>query len=362
MTKYLEILRPGRGEPAGDFLEIPQKVQREPVSKYVEIAGWGMYLPLHILSNHTLEKMVDTTDEWIRTRSGICERRIAAQEETTSTMATQAALSALEKAGIDPKDLDLIIVATATPDHPGMPATAPLVQQALGADNCAAFDLAAACSGFVYGIVTASQFILTGAYRNALLIGAETLSRVVDWTDRTTCVLFGDGAGAVVLRATDREGGLLAFDMGSDGSGADHLVIPAGGARMPANHTTLEQRLHYIKMNGREVYKFASRILPKAFNKTLDKAGVRPEEVELLIPHQANIRIIEAARDNLAIREDALYVNVNRYGNTSAASIPIALCEAIDQGKLYPGSVLAMVAFGAGLTWASALWRWQGQE
>ncbi|MGI5835440.1 MAG: beta-ketoacyl-ACP synthase III [Chloroflexota bacterium] len=328
----------------------------------MEIAGWGMYLPLHVLSNHALEKMVDTTDEWIRTRSGICERRIAAQEESTSTMATQAALAALDKAGIDPKDLDLIILATATPDHPGIPATAPAVQQALGAGNCAAFDLAAACSGFVYGLVTASQFILTGAYRNILLIGAETLSRVVDWTDRTTCVLFGDGAGAVVLRATDKAGGLLAFDLGADGAGADHLVIPAGGARMPANHITLEQRLHYIKMNGREVYKFASRILPMAFNKTLDKAGVRPEDVELLIPHQANLRIIESARNSLPIKEDAVYVNVNSYGNTSAASIPIALCEAIEQGRLHPGAVLAMVAFGSGLTWASALWRWQGQD
>lgn len=319
-----------------------------------------MYLPTHILSNHDLERMVDTSDEWILTRSGISERRLAAEGETTSTMATRAAQEALGRAGISPSDLDLIIVATATPDHTGFPSTAVLVQQALGAGNCAAFDLAAACSGFVYGIVTASQFIATGAYRHVLLIGAEALSRVVDWTDRATCVLFGDGAGAVVLRDSDREGGLLAFDLGADGSGAEHLIIPAGGARLPATHETVEQRLHYLKMNGREVYKFASRIIPKAFMKTLGQSGVKPEEVELLIPHQANMRIIDSARESLPIREEAVYVNVNRYGNTSAASIPVALCEAIEEGRLKPGSVLAMVAFGAGLTWASALWRWQG--
>ena len=360
MSKYLEIARRRKTDSASRYLEIAPVERAEPVRQFVEIAGWGSYLPLQVLSNHTLEKMVETTDEWIRTRSGICERRIAAQDETTSTMATKAAQAALDKAGIYPEDLDLIIIATATPDHPGLPATAPLVQQALGAKKCAAFDLTAACSGFVYGLITASQFIISGAYRNVLLVGAETMSRVLDWTDRSTCVLFGDGAGAVVLRATDREGGLLAFDMGADGSGADHLMIPAGGARMPASPVTVEQRLHFIKMNGREVYKFSSRILPQTFLKTLEKAGVQPEEVELLIPHQANIRIIDSARQYLPIPDDVVYVNVDRYGNTSAASIPIALCEALEERRLKAGSILAMVAFGSGLTWASALWRWQG--
>ncbi len=275
------------------------------MSSFVRISGWGKCLPSQILSNYDLEKMVDTSDEWIRTRSGISERRIVSEEETTSTIATVAAEQAMERAGIGPADLDLIILATLTPDYGNLPATASLVQHALGATNCGAFDLGAACSGFVYGLVTGSQFIQSGACRNVLVIGAESLSRVLDWKDRTTCVLFGDGAGAVVLSATEQEGGLLSFVLGSDGSGAQHLMIPAGGSRRPASHETVEQREHYIKMNGREV------------------------------------------------------LNIDRYGNTSAASIPIALCEAIEEGKVSPGSLLAMVAFGSGLSWGSVLWRWQ---
>ena len=330
------------------------------MSNFVEIAGWGMHLPSQVLSNFDLEKMVETSDEWIRTRSGISERRLVADGESTSTIATKAASAALNRAGVRPDDVDLIIVATASPDYVGLPATAPLVQHALGARNCGAFDVMAGCSGFVYGLATASQFILSGAYRHVLLIGAEALSRVVDWTDRATCVLFGDGAGAVLLRATNKEGGLLSFVLGSDGSGVEHLFIPAGGARLPASHETVERRQHYIKMNGREVYKFASRILPQAFKQAVERAGVRPQDVDLLVPHQANIRIIESARNGLAVDENTVYVNVDRYGNTSAASIPVALCEAIEEGRLKPESLVAMVAFGAGLTWASALWRWQG--
>jgi 3-oxoacyl-[acyl-carrier-protein] synthase-3 len=330
------------------------------MSSFVRISGWGKCLPSQILSNYDLEKMVDTSDEWIRTRSGISERRIVSEEESTSTIATAAAQEAMEKAGIGPSDLDLIILATLTPDYPSMPATASLVQHALGASNCGAFDLVAGCSGFVYGLVTGSQFVQSGACHHVLVVGAEAMSRILDWKDRSTCVLFGDGAGAVVLSATDREGGLLSFVLGSDGGGAQHLIIPAGGSRSPASHDTVEQRQHYIKMNGREVFKFAARILPRALRETLEKAGVKAEDVNLLIPHQANIRIINSARENLAISEEAVYVNVDRYGNTSAASIPVALCEAIDEGKIGPGSLLAMVAFGAGLTWGSALWRWQG--
>ncbi|MHB0870335.1 MAG: beta-ketoacyl-ACP synthase III [Chloroflexota bacterium] len=330
------------------------------MSRCVEIAGWGKCLPSQILSNYDLEKMVDTSDEWIRTRSGISERRVVSEEESTSTIATVAAEEALARAGVSPSELDLIILATLTPDYPCLPASASLVQHALGASKAGAFDLAAGCSGFVYGLVTGSQFIQAGVYRHVLVIGAESLSRIIDWKDRTTCVLFGDGAGAVLLRATDREGGLLSFVLGSDGAGSQHLIVPAGGSRTPASHETVEQRQHYIKMNGREVFKFASRILPRAFHETLVKAGVRAEDVDLLIPHQANMRIIDSARESLAIAEEAVFVNVDRYGNTSAASIPVALCEAIEEGKVRPGSLLSMVAFGAGLTWGSVLWRWQG--
>lgn len=330
------------------------------MSVFAEIAGWGMFLPDKILSNHDLEKMVDTSDEWIRSRSGISERRVVAEGETTSAIATAAAREAISRAGIDPQEIDLIILATGTGDYPGIPATACLVQHQLGIKSCGAFDLAAACSGFVYGLVTATQFIQNGACRNVLVIGAETLTKILDWTDRTTCVLFGDGAGAMVVRATEKEGGLLSFVLGSDGSGAEHLYVPAGGSKTPTSHESVEQRQHYIKMNGKEVFKFASRILPRAFHQALDKAGIRPEEVDLLVPHQANTRIIDSARQNLAVPKDAIYVNVDRYGNTSAASIPVALCEAIEEGRLKPGSILAMVAFGAGLTWGSAIWRWQG--
>jgi 3-oxoacyl-[acyl-carrier-protein] synthase III len=330
------------------------------VSVFAEIAGWGKFLPTQVLSNFDLERIVDTSDEWIRTRSGISERRLVAEGEATSHIATRAAQAALERAGLGPRDLDLIILATVTPDYPCLPATASLVQAMLGAEGCGAFDLVAGCSGFVYGLVTATQFIQSGACRNVLVIGAETLSRVLDWTDRTTCVLFGDGAGAVVLRGTDRPGGLLSFVLGSDGDGAKSLYVPSGGTRSPATKETVEGREHYIKMNGREVFKFASRILPRAFHQAVQKAGVQPEDVDLLIPHQANIRIIQSARENLLVNPDAVYVNVDRYGNTSAASIPVALCEAIDEGRLQPDALLAMVAFGAGLTWASALWKWQG--
>jgi 3-oxoacyl-[acyl-carrier-protein] synthase III len=329
------------------------------VSRYVEIAGWGKYLPSHVLSNFDLEKMVDTSDEWIRTRSGIAERRLVAPEEATSDIATAAAREAMAMAGVGPADLDLIILATVTPDYPSIPATASLVQHRLGA-RCGAFDLAAGCSGFVYGLATGSQFILSGACRNVLLIGAEAFSRVVDWTDRATCVLFGDGAGAVVLRATDREGGLLSFSLGSDGAGKDYLIIPAGGTRTPATLEAVERGEHYLKMNGREVFKFASRILPRSFHEALAKAGIGPEQIDLLIPHQANSRIIDSARDSLLVNEEVVYVNVERYGNTSAASIPVALCEAVDEERLKPGSLLAMVAFGAGLTWGSAIWKWHG--
>lgn len=330
------------------------------MKRYARITGWGKCLPEQVVSNFDLEKMVDTSDEWIRTRSGISERRVVAESEATSDLATRAAKAALARAGISARQLDLIILATVTPDQPCIPASASLVQHNLGAKDCGAFDLVAGCSGFVYGLVTATQFVTSGACRHVLLVGAEALSRVVDWTDRTTCVLFGDGSGAVVVSASDREGGLLSYVLGSDGGGAEHLCIPAGGTRLPATHETVEGRRHFLKMNGREVFKFASRILPKAFHQSVEKAGIEPGDIDLLIPHQANIRIIDSARDSLSVDQEVVYVNVDRYGNTSAASIPMALCEAIDEGRVKPNSLLAMVAFGAGLTWASAIWRWQG--
>ncbi len=330
------------------------------MSKFVEIAGWGKALPTQVLSNYDLEKMVDTSDEWIRTRSGISERRVVAEDESTATIATLAAQEAMDRAGVSPEEIDLIILGTTSPDYPALPSTACLVQHALGATNAGAFDLIAACSSFIYGLVTGTQFILSGAHRNVLVIGAESLSRAIDWKDRTTCVLFGDAAGAVLLRGTDREGGLLSHVLGSDGSGASQLIIPAGGSRTPASHETVEARQHYLKMSGREVFKFASRIIPRAFHETLERAGVKADEVDLLIPHQANIRIIENARENLNLDPDSVYVNVDRYGNTSAASIAVALCEAIEEGRVKPGSLLAMIAFGGGLTWGSVLWRWQG--
>ncbi|MBI4491850.1 MAG: ketoacyl-ACP synthase III [Chloroflexi bacterium] len=325
---------------------------------YVRIAGWGKYLPQRVLTNSELEAMVDTSDEWIRSRSGIGERRIAAPGETASSMASEAALAALRVAGVQPEELDLIIVATATPDHVAMPSTASLLQHALGASRAGAFDLTAACSGFVYALVTGAQFVQTGLYRTVLVAAAEVYSRILDWQDRATCVLFGDAAGAVVLQATDRPGGLLASLLGSDGSGACQLYVPAGGSALPTSHQTVEQRQHFIRMKGREVFRFATTTVPEAVLRVLDAAHLAPEEVDLLIPHQANIRIIDAVTRRLGLREEAVFTNVDRYGNTSAASIPVALCEALEQGRLHPGANLVMVAFGGGLSWAAAAWKW----
>lgn len=328
------------------------------MTRYVRFAGWGMYLPERVLTNGELETMIDTSDEWIRERSGIAERRIAGPDETARTMAVAAARQALEVAGLSGSDLDLIVVATATPDYVGFPATASLVQHDLGAHRAGAFDLAAACTGFVYALATGCQFILSGAYRNVLIVGSEVFSRILDWRDRSTCVLFGDAAGAVVLQATDEPGGLLSFVLGSDGSGAELLYIPAGGSRLPASIETVQQRQHYVRMAGRDVYRFATTIMPDALTQALERAELSASDIDLFIPHQANIRIINGARKRLDLRPDTLFVNVDRYGNTSAASIPVALCEAIAEGRLRRGANLAMVAFGGGLSWGAAIWRW----
>jgi 3-oxoacyl-[acyl-carrier-protein] synthase-3 len=324
---------------------------------YAQIVGWGKYVPSQVLTNDDLAEMVDTSDDWIRTRTGIVERRIAEPRETTSTMSIKAAQAALQVADVSPDRLDLIIVTTATPDYL-FPATACLVQDALGARRAGAFDLLAGCSGFVYGLGVGSRLITSGAYENVLVIGAETLSRIMDWTDRNTCVLFGDGAGALVLQANDAPGGVLSFTLGADGSGGDLLILPGGGSRHPASAETVAQGLHYARMNGRGVFRFATRIMGHAAKEAIQAAELEIEDVDLFIPHQANIRIIQSAAKHLGLPMDKVFVNLDRYGNTSCASIPIAFCEAIEEERIQPGDHLVLVSFGAGLTWAAAVVQW----
>lgn len=327
----------------------------------VHIVGWGKYVPERIVTNDELSRLVDTSDEWIWTRTGIKERRIADDGETTSSMATRAAWRALEAAGLSPAQVDLIIVATATPDFV-FPATACLVQDALGAGNAAAFDVSAGCTGFVYALSVGVDMVTArdgaGKTATALVIGAETLSRITDWNDRGTCVLFGDGAGAVVLQANGSPGGVLSTFLGADGSGGDLLYVPAGGSGEPASHRTVSQRLHYVRMRGREVFRFAVRAMPDATQRVLEQAGLTAADMALLIPHQANQRILEAAIRVLDLPPERVYSNLERYGNTSAASIPIALCEAVEEGSIQRGDVIVCVGFGAGLTWGATALRW----
>ena len=319
---------------------------------YGRIIGWGKAVPDKILTNADLEKMVDTTDEWIVTRSGIRERRIAPEGVNTSTLSVLAAQAALAQAGLIPADIDLILVASSSPDHL-LPAVSSEIQHQLGA-NCGAFTLVAGCTGFVYSLVTAQQFIATGAYRTILVIGAEVISRNIDWTDRNTCVLFGDGAGAVILQASEEPTGVMAFELGSDGSGAEHLMMPLGIAH-PATHEAVDKKYQYIRMNGREVFKFATRTLARSAAETIGRSGLSIHDIDLMIPHQANARIIELAARQMGMPMEKVFVNIDKYGNTSAASIPIALTEAIEQGRVKEGDKLVLVGFGAGLTWASAV-------
>jgi 3-oxoacyl-[acyl-carrier-protein] synthase III len=328
--------------------------------RYVRIAGWGKYLPKRIMPNSELAELVDTSDEWIRARTGIGERRIAAPDETTCSLAVNAARAALDKAQVAPQELDLVLVATCTPDYANMPATASLVQHALGAPKAAAVDMNAVCSGFVYALATGSQFIATGAYKNVLVIGAEVFTRILDWQDRSTCVLFGDGAGAVVLQPTDEAGGLLSFVLGSDGAGACSLYVPAGGSREPASTQTVAERAHYVKMMGRDVFRFATRVLPESVVEALAAANLTTEDVDVLIPHQANTRIIDHAVKRLNVEPASVFSNVERYGNTSAASIPVALCEAVEEDLVQPGSTVVLSGFGAGLSWGTVVWKWHG--
>jgi 3-oxoacyl-[acyl-carrier-protein] synthase-3 len=302
--------------------------------------------------------MVDTSDEWIIERTGIRERHIAAPDEATSDLAYHAARNAIERAGLSPKDIDAIIVATATPDM-FFPATACLLQDRLGARNVACMDIEAACPGFIYSLDIARGFLeLRDNYRTVLVVGAETLSRIVDWKDRNTCVLFGDGAGAAVLIRDDSEYGILSSYLGGDGSLANLLYMPAGGTRMPASHETVENRLHFVKMQGREVFKHAVLGMQRSSIRALKAAGVSPEEITWLVPHQANMRIIDATRERLGIPAERVYINIHKYGNTSAASIPIALAEMEEEGILKRGDIVLMVAFGAGFTWGATLVRW----
>ncbi|MFU0801289.1 MAG: ketoacyl-ACP synthase III [Xylanivirga thermophila] len=321
------------------------------------ILGTGSFVPPNIITNEDLEKMVDTSDEWIVSRTGIKERRVVDKNVATSDIAAIAAQRAIKDAGIDAKDLDLIIVATVTPDM-SFPSTACLLQDRLGAVNAAAFDLEAACSGFLYGIITAKQFIITGTYKNILVIGAECLSKIINWKDRNTCVLFGDGAGAAVLGRVEEGYGILSNCLGADGAGGQFLSLKAGGSRLPASVETVEQGLHYVSMKGNEVFKFAVKIMASAAEEAVNKAGLTADDIDYLVPHQANIRIIDAARKRLKLDENKVYVNLDRYGNMSSASIPVALDEAVHSGKIKKGHNIVMVGFGGGLTWGSCLMKW----
>jgi 3-oxoacyl-[acyl-carrier-protein] synthase-3 len=329
------------------------------MSPYPHITGWGMAVPSKVLTNADLAQMVDTSDEWILERTGIRERHIAGSEESTATLAVDAALKALKIANLNPADLDLIIVSTSSPEHI-FPATACLVQDRIGAQRAGAFDLLAACTGFIYAINMAAQAIRSGSIQSALVIGSETLSRITNWQDRNTCILFGDGAGAFVLQASDEPGGVLSSVLRSDGSGAELLSQPAGGSKIPASPDSLSNGLHYIHMNGREVFRFATRVMVQATREALDTAQVKIEDVHLVVPHQANQRIIEAAARGLNIPLEKCLMNVDRFGNTSTASIPIATCEAALQGLLHPGDKIVFVGFGAGLTWGALVAQWSG--
>lgn len=320
------------------------------------IIGLGSYTPEKVLTNRDLEKMVETSDEWIRERTGISFRRIADECMATSDLAAKAALEAIEMAGIGPDELDLIIGATVTPDMM-FPSTACIVQHKIKASRAAAFDLSAGCTGFIYALTVAAQFVASGMYRNVLVFGAEILSKIVDWQDRNTCVLFGDGAGAAVVSVVE-SGGILESVLGADGGGKDLLFIPAGGSKEPASIETVKERKHFIKMNGNEVFKFAVKIMEESTRKVLEKANLTPQEVDLVVPHQANIRIIEAATKRLNISKEKVMVNIDRYGNMSAASIPVALYEAFKARKIKKGDKVVLVGFGAGLTWGANLIEW----
>jgi 3-oxoacyl-[acyl-carrier-protein] synthase-3 len=321
------------------------------------ITGVGAYVPERVLTNAELEKLVDTSDEWITTRTGIKERRMAAKDEFTSDMAAKAAQRAMKMAGVTASQVDLIIVATITPDMP-FPATACFVQQKIGAKRAAAFDLEAACSGFIYGLEIGQQFIMSRTYDTVLVIGAEKLSAITDWQDRNTCVLFGDGAGAAVLQNRENSHGLLTAVMGADGGKANLLFMPAGGSRCPASRDSVDARMHFLRMEGKETFKNAVQAMCSAAQEVLRRCELDITKIKCVIPHQANRRIIDAVGERLGATPEQMFINVNRYGNTSAASVAIALDEAVASGKIQRGDLLLLIVFGAGLTWGAAVIEW----
>ena len=321
------------------------------------VTGWGRYAPERVLTNQDLEKIVDTSDEWIVSRTGIRERRVAAAHETTASMAAVASLRAIRTAGIDPDDIDLILLATLTPDY-WMPSTAALVKEAIGNTRAAAMDVAAACSGFVYAFATAQAYIAGGLAKHVLVIGAELLTRFLDYTDRSTCILFGDGAGAVVLSASEEPGGALGIELTTAPQGAYMIWLPAGGAKSPPSAETIARGEHFIRMEGKETYRFATKTMATTALESVRKSGLVADDIDLFIPHQANIRIVEAVAKGLALPMDKMYVNLDRYGNTSAASVPIALAEAVNEGRIKIGDRIVMVAFGAGFTSGAVTVEW----
>ena len=323
----------------------------------VGIIGTGSFAPPKVLTNSDLEKMVDTSDEWIRTRTGIRERRIAEPEVASSDLAAESARRALDSAGLGATSIGLIIVATVTPDM-SFPCTASLLQEMLGATGAAAFDLVVGCTGFVYGLAAAREMIATGAYERALVVGAETLSRITDWQDRRTCVLFGDAAGSAILAPVEEGRGILAYSLGNDGTNADALKLPAGGSRLPASAETVANRQHYLTMNGQEVFKFAVRAMVESSEEVVRRAGLTMSDIAVVIPHQANLRIIEAAAKRMDLPIERFECNIDRYGNTSAATIPLALDEAVRAGRIKSGDYILLSVFGAGLAWGSMVLRW----
>jgi 3-oxoacyl-[acyl-carrier-protein] synthase-3 len=331
------------------------------MSPFAHVTGWGMAVPERIMTNEDMAQIVETNDEWIVSRTGIHQRHIADKGETTASLATRAARNALAMTSLEPPDIDLIVVSTSSPEHI-FPATACIVQDSLGAGHAGAFDLSAACTGFIYAVNMAAQAIRTGSIKTALVIGSETLSRLINWEDRGTCVLFGDGAGAFVLEASERPGGVLGCVMRSDGSGGELLSVPAGGSRYPTTFETVERKMHTIHMNGREVFRFATRVMASATREAATRSGLHLSDIALVIPHQANLRIIEAAARGLRMPMDKFVVNIGDYGNTSTASIPIAVCEAVGSGRIRPGDNLVMVGFGAGLTWGALALQWVAPE
>jgi 3-oxoacyl-[acyl-carrier-protein] synthase-3 len=340
-----------------------QKKFKNPRAKYdykgqsCSSVGVGSYVPERVITNADLEEIVETTDDWITTRTGIKERRVASADEYTSDLAAHAARRAMKKAGVKPEQIDLIIVATITPDMP-FPSTACLVQQKIGAYRAAAFDIEAACSGFIYGLEIGQQFIMSRTYQTVLVIGAEKLSSIVDWTDRNTCVLFGDGAGAAILQNRPNSHGLLTACMGADGQKADLLSMPGGGSRCPASPESVAAGLHYLRMDGKETFKNAVQAMNTAAQESLRRCEIDITQIKCIIPHQANRRIIDAVAERLGAKPEQVFVNVQKYGNTSAASVAIALDEAVESQRFQRGDLILLVVFGAGLTWGAAVIEW----